>query len=329
MTLLSGFTMMRNASKLYFPAVESVRSALPVVDEFVVALGRGDPDDDTAERLRALRDPKIRIIERSWDRALYRDGAIFAHETTFALGQCSSTWCLYLQADEVLHEDDLSTIREYCLRYRDDPRVEGLLFDYYHFWGDYQHHLDAHGICRREIRIVRSGIGAYSYLDAVSFRKPPNEKLGVVRIPARIYHYGYVRPPELMAVKKRVQDAIHDGRELSMSQAGREVSAPYDYGPLGDVPLFRGTHPGVMRDFMLRHSWRDRLDFGRRSPAHPIQHKHERLKYRMLSWLERRLTDNRDLIGWKNYRLVKPSPRPARQPAQALGIPVPHPEDAP
>jgi hypothetical protein len=322
MTLLSGFTMMRNASKLYYPAVESVRSALPIVDEFVVALGRGDPDDDTEERLRALRDPKVRIIERTWDRNLYRGGEILAHETTFALGQCSSTWCLYLQADEVLHEDDLSTILEYCSKYRDDRRVEGLLFDYSHFWGDYEHHLDSHGICRREVRIVRNGIGAFSYLDAVSFRKPHNEKLRVVRIPARIYHYGYVRPPELMAVKNRVQDGIHSGREVGIAEAFGETESSFDYGPLGELPRFPATHPGVMRDFILRHNWRSQLNYGRRTSVHPIRHKHERLRYRILSWFERRFTDNLDLFGWKNYRLVRrPSPRPVPASARVLGLP--------
>jgi hypothetical protein len=328
MTLLSGFGMMRNASKLYYPVVESIRSALPIVDEFVVALGQGDPDDETEERLRALRDPKIRIITRTWDRKLYRHGAVFAHETTYALGQCKSTWCLYLQADEVLHEDDLATILDFCIRYRDDRRVEGFLFDYYHFWGDYEHHLDSHGICRREIRIVRNGIGAFSYLDAVSFRKPPNEKLRVVRIPARIYHYGYVRPPGLMAVKNRVQDAIHEGREVSIALACREASRVFEYGPLGEVPLFTGTHPAVMRDFMLRHSWRDRLDYGRRTSAHPVSHKHERLRYRVLSWFERRFTDNRELFGWKNYKLVRPS-MTARKPVPAVPPPVPDGSNAP
>jgi hypothetical protein len=307
MTLLSGFAMMRNATKLYYPAVESVRSALPIVDEFVIALGKGDPDDDTEARLRALRDPKLRIIERTWDPNLYRDGAIFAHETSFALGQCRSTWCLYLQADEVLHEDALPTIVESCRRYRDEMEVEGLLFDYYHFWGDYKHHLDTHGVCRREIRIVRNGIGAFSYLDAVSFRKRPNTKLRVVRIPVRIYHYGYVRPPELMALKRRVLDAIHDGREIAIAEARRRPLRAYNYGPLGELPLFKGTHPLVMDAFISKHSWAHRLNYARRTVRDPIRHKHERLRCRLLTWFERRFTDNREILGWNNYKLVAPS----------------------
>jgi hypothetical protein len=306
MPLLSAFTMSRNAGKLYFPAVESICSALPIVDEFVVALGRGDPDDDTEARLRALRDPRIRIFDRVWDEERFRRGAIFADETTFALQQCRSTWCLYLQADEVLHEDDLDVVREACERYRNDPRVEGLLFEYFHFWGDYQHHLDTHGVCRREIRVVRNGIGAYSYLDAVSFRRPPDRKLAVVRIPAHVYHYGYVRPPELMTVKKRVQDAIHAGRELSVAAAEAGPRSAFDYGALGRIPRFTGTHPRVMREFIARHGWSDQLDHGDVLRRRPI-HKHERLKVRALSWFERRFTGRQELIGWRNYRLVEPA----------------------
>jgi hypothetical protein len=328
MTLLSGFAMMRNASKLYFPAVESVRSALPIVDEFVIALGQGDPDDDTEQRLRALGDPRIRIIPRRWDTALYRGGSIFASETTFALEQCRSTWCLYLQADEVLHEDDLPRIRFWCERYRDDPRVEGFLFDYYHFWGDYHHHLDTHGVHRREIRVVRNGLGIYSYLDAVSFRRPPDRKLRVVRVPARVYHYGYVRPPGLMTVKKRIQHAIHEGHELGVGDAAHAQPAAFRYGPLGELPRFTRSHPSVMRDFIARFSWGDQLDQGKRKRGDPVTHKHERLKNRFLSWFERRFTDNAELFGWKNYRLVRPS-RPARAPAvstpQAQGAPEPVP----
>ncbi len=325
--LLSAFTMSRNAGKLYFPAVESIRSALPIVDEFVVALGRGDPDDDTGDRLRALGDPRVRILDRTWDPARFRDGRIFADETTFALRQCRSTWCLYLQADEVLHERELGAIREWCERYRDDPRVEGMLFDYYHFWGDYQHHLDTHGVCRREIRIVRNGIGAYSYLDAVSFRRPPDRKLRVVRVPAHVYHYGYVRPPELMVVKKRVQDAIHRGQELPAAEAAAGPRTEFDYGPLGRVPRFTGTHPRVMQERIARHDWGDRLDHGA-TLRRPPMHKHERLRVRLLSWFERRFTDREEWIGWRNYELL-----PAEDGlAQALrALPVlsrPQPRDA-
>ena len=39
---ISGFSFIRNGAMLGFPFVESVRSLLPLVDEFVIAVGKSD-----------------------------------------------------------------------------------------------------------------------------------------------------------------------------------------------------------------------------------------------------------------------------------------------
>ena len=54
---ISGFSFLRNGAKLHYPIVEAIRSALPLVDEFVIALGDSDPDDDTRERIEAILPP--------------------------------------------------------------------------------------------------------------------------------------------------------------------------------------------------------------------------------------------------------------------------------
>jgi hypothetical protein len=58
---VSCFTFIRNGTKLKYPFVESIRSALPLCDEFIVAVG--DCQDDTRERVLAIADPRIRIID--------------------------------------------------------------------------------------------------------------------------------------------------------------------------------------------------------------------------------------------------------------------------
>ena len=63
--LISGFTFVKNAVKLDFPLVGSVRSILPVCDEVVIAVGKSD--DTTMDLVRSIGDPKIRIIETEWD----------------------------------------------------------------------------------------------------------------------------------------------------------------------------------------------------------------------------------------------------------------------
>ena len=64
---ISGFSFCRNAQKLYYPLAESIRSILPLCDEFVVAVGKGDADDRTRETIEGIGDPKIRILDGGGD----------------------------------------------------------------------------------------------------------------------------------------------------------------------------------------------------------------------------------------------------------------------
>ena len=57
---VSGFTFCRNAVKYDYPVVESIKSALPLCDEFIVNVGRCE--DGTLELIRSIRDPRIKIV---------------------------------------------------------------------------------------------------------------------------------------------------------------------------------------------------------------------------------------------------------------------------
>jgi hypothetical protein len=314
---ISGFTFVRNATKLYFPIQESIRSALPLVDEFVVALGEGDPDDRTREQIEAIGDPRIRVIPTQWDLVRFPNGTENAHQTDIAKAACTGDWLLYLQADEVLHEDEVSPLRERCARLLDEPAVEGLLFDYYHFWGDYWHYQVAHGWYAREIRIIRNEPAIHAWRSAQSFRRIPNfdgysyrqkagtYKLGVAPAHAHIYHYGWARPPHLMQAKRKALAGIHRG-ESSVERQFQAQPPQYDYGPLRLVAPFQGRHPAVMQDRIAAFDWAQHLDYrGRRpSPGRP-RHKHEQLKNRLLTFVERRLLGGRQLFASRNYRLVR------------------------
>ncbi len=110
MTLsISGFTFLRNGVELGFPFEESIRSLLPLVDEFVIAVDRGN--DNTFERLQALGDPKIRIIETIWNERMSHRGFVYAQQKMIAQYACTGDWAFYLEGDEVLHESELQTIR--------------------------------------------------------------------------------------------------------------------------------------------------------------------------------------------------------------------------
>jgi len=67
---ISGFSFVRNGVSLYYPVAESIRSILPICDEFVIAVGKGDEDDGTREAIAAIGDPRIRIIDTVWELSL-------------------------------------------------------------------------------------------------------------------------------------------------------------------------------------------------------------------------------------------------------------------
>ncbi len=290
---ISGFTIVRNAVKYYFPVKESILSILPIVDEFIVALG--DSEDETEEVIRSIGSPKIKIFKRRWDERFFKKGEILRRETNFALSKCTGDWCFYLQADEVVHEDDLERIVYYCRKYLNDPKVEGFLFNYYHFWGDYWHYLPVHGWYQQEIRIVRNGIGVESFRDAQSFRIK-GRKLRVVHIPVYIYHYGWVRPPEVMGPKKAEQERYHTGRLGNFSES-------FDYGPLGKVPEFKGKHPKVMEERIKSFFWGDKLNYSSKGKPLREPFKHERFKYKLIDFLEKKIF-RKPIFSYSNWEIV-------------------------
>ncbi|MBR9921525.1 MAG: hypothetical protein GYB31_11865 [Bacteroidetes bacterium] len=313
---ISGFTMAKNTSKLYYPIKEAIESILPICDEFVVALGDCDPDDKTEELINSIGSDKIRIIHTVWDLKKYPRGMENAHQTDIAREACTGDWLFYLQADEVVHEKYLDTIRTRCEQRLNDPKVEGFLFSYKHFFGDYEHYNDHHGWYPYEIRIVRNLPDVHSYISAQSFRKIPNfdginyrqkegtYKLQVEKIDAEIYHYGWVRPPKLMQAKSKSLDSIHKGKK-AMDEAYKKKAPVFDYGNMNWYKEFKGTHPKVMEDFISRFDWKDQLHF---EPGYEVDRplmKHEKTKYRIITWMEQNLFGGRQLFGYSNWKIVK------------------------
>lgn len=309
---ISGFSFVRNGIKLYYPITQAIRSILPVVHEFVVAVGEGD--DDTREQIAAIGDPKIRIIDTVWDEKYCRYGAINAIQTDIALRACTGDWCFYLQADEVVHEKYLPVIEARCRQLLDDPEVEGLLFKYRHFWGDYDHYQNGHGWYPHEIRIVRNRKDIHSWQSAQSFRsfdfwedprqKTGTHKLRVANVDAYIYHYGWVRPPHLMQNKRRALDSIHWGGKKARDFYDK-APKEFDYGPLHWLGVHKGTHPAVMQEMIEAFWWRDSLQYEGKPNPYRKPHKFETLRYRLLSWLENRVLDGRRIGAFRNYRLLK------------------------
>jgi hypothetical protein len=241
---ISGFGIARNALLMGYPVVESITSILPLVDEFVIGIGQSD--DDTEGLVRSIGDPKIRIFQSFWDTSNQSGGRILSEKTNEALERCTGDWCFYLQSDEVVHERDLPVIREACAQSLNDERVEGLLFQYVHFYGSYSVIGTARNWYRNEVRIVRRAADVRSVGDAQGFRVG-DRKPRVRASGARIYHYGWAKHPGQMGQKKKM---IARWWGVNVEDADR-----FRYRSMYGLRSFRGAHPAVMQKLVAAQDW--------------------------------------------------------------------------
>ena len=287
---VSGFTIVRNAIRFDYPIVEAIKSILPLCDEVVVAVGKSE--DETLQLIKSINDSKIKIIETIWDDSLREGGKVLAAETNKAYDAISekADWCFYIQGDEVMHEKYLPTIKSEMEKWKDDTRVEGLLFKYTHFYGSYDFVGDSRKWYREEIRIVRKNKEIRSYKDAQGFRKSDNSKLVVQPINAFVYHYGWVKPPAAMQAKQESFHKMwHDDKWM---KENIPVAKEFDYSQIDSLAKFAGTHPIVMQERVQKQNWK--FDFD------PTKKKWG-IKMKFLMWVEH--TFGWRIGAYKNYRI--------------------------
>ena len=287
---VTGFTFIRNALIYDYPVVEAIRSILPVCDDFVVAVGNSD--DATLQLIRQIDPAKIKIVETVWDDTLREGGRVLALETDKAYQAIGNDtdWAFYIQGDEVVHEKYLEPIREAMLKWKDHPEVDGLLFDYLHFYGSYDYVGSSGKWYPHEIRVVRKSGNIYSYRDAQGFRKGENQKLHVKPVDAYVYHYGWVKEPTAMQRKQENFNKLwHSDNWVDKNVA---KSNEFDYSGIDALELFQGTHPRVMLDRIAKKNWKFDYD---------LSFSNLSMKDQFKKWL-RKYTGIE--IGYKNYKKV-------------------------
>ncbi|MSQ79422.1 MAG: glycosyltransferase family 2 protein [Flavobacteriaceae bacterium] len=250
---VSGFTFIRNSIKYDYPIVEAIQSVLPLVDEFVLALGKSD--DGTGDMIRQkVQSDKLRILDTVWDESLRQGGRVLAVETDKALAalNAESTWCIYLQGDECLHEKDHQNIQAAMQKWKDNKEVEALWFDWLHFCGTYDYVADSFSRYRREVRIIRNGLGISSWKDAQGFRKN-GEKLRAKPANAQVYHYGMVKPPNLQQDRLKYFHSLWHDEHKVKEMVGSE--AEFDYNSLDKLYRFAGSHPQYIQERISRLNW--------------------------------------------------------------------------
>ncbi|MCU0329491.1 MAG: glycosyltransferase family 2 protein [Candidatus Kapabacteria bacterium] len=250
----TGFTFIRNAILYDYPIVEAIQSILPLCQSVVVALG--DSMDETEALVRSIDPKKIVVIPTVWDESLRDGGRVLAEETNKALEAVpdDSDWAIYIQGDEVLHEQSLPVLETAMDRYRHDESIDGLLLNYHHFYGSYDYIGVSPNWYRHEIRVIKPRRNIYSYRDAQGFRKGAEEKLSVVATEAWIHHYGWVKPPEAMQRKQETFNKYwHDDDWV---EANIPKVTNFDYAShIRQLARFSGAHPQVMERRVASRNW--------------------------------------------------------------------------
>lgn len=288
---ISGFTIIRNAVINDYPIVEAILSVLPVVDEMVVSIG--DSEDETEALIKSINSPKIKIVHSVWDPALRKGGTVLAAETDKAFQHIApdADWAFYIQGDEVLPEQYVNAVRTAAEKYKDDKRVDGLLFHYLHFYGTYNYVGDSRKWYDYEIRVIRNDKSITAYRDAQGFRRN-GKKIAVKKTDAWIYHYGWVKTPAQM--KKKMQHVSRFWNEDSAAWQDTVTSEDvFDFNDYDSLQLFTGTHPLVMKDRIERQKLNLTLD---------LTKKNFTLKNRLLYWFEKK-TGYRP-FNFKNYKII-------------------------
>lgn len=287
--MLSAFTLVRNAIKLDFPIVPAIRSVLEVCDEVVVNVGKSE--DETRDLVAGIGDARVRILDTEWD--FRRRNLMLSFETQRAMDACRGRWGIYIQADEVLHEDGARILADKAREWDADERVEGLLVEYVHFYGGFDTIATSRRWYRREVRCVRLGRDIHPFQGAQGFRVGPHDRKIRARLTgARMFHYGWARPARAIREKREASKVIYP---WSRERTAREQAR----GELEWIPLLRpftGAHPRAAREWITERAHDPERVVG------PRRFKLEHVRYYVSDWIER-ATGTR-LFEFRNYETV-------------------------
>ncbi len=269
-----GFSFGKNLTKLNYPIEAAVHSVLPLCDEFVFAVGQSE--DDTRQRVANI-SPKITIIDTQWPE-IQVDGTVLAVEANKALDAAQATgcrWGIYIQADEVIHEDDLSLMEQAMARHADDPQIKALLFRYLHFVLDYQ--TTDPWMYHKASRIMKLDQGLRIFGDACGPGMPQytgNKNDGYLdknhmgshvawaegknaqgrTAQARVFHYGWVKTRQQLDTKFEMVEKLWWG---SLSQEEKEKRKTNKFGDFigryGFLKNYKGSHPKLMSQLIQAH----------------------------------------------------------------------------
>lgn len=246
---------------LDYPLEECILSINPIADEIIIINGDHYPRkememviDKLAINADELGD-KIKMYDLPWNDAMRIN--MFTIANSAGMAQCTKDYVLWLDADEVIHEDDYEKIYK-CM----ELGMDAYSFRTIHFYRDYNHFKIPKGIWyNHRPKLFKNGLGIWdgyqSWIDGIGKLKcdytsdlitwdyKPVHSFSK-KTTISIYHYGWVMSDKVVLEKKnRTETRFHP-----------------DWVPLtkwewnmSDTEEFKGTHPAVMKDRIERFNY--------------------------------------------------------------------------
>ncbi len=252
MTTLSGHLIIKNGVKYDYPFIESIRSALPMCDEFVVVEGKSE--DTTWDQLLKLQNefPKIKLIQADWAKEHY---SVLADMTNLAIEACTCDYHYQIQADEALHERFYRPIRQAI-----ETGSDFFFFGCCHFFSNFDTIYKEGVFYDKYIRLAKRsiypkmlstgdamGLGCPNYDSSLLTHQDLSDSV-------KVYHYGYVRKPKALIEKQDMFVKWWGIQELDQYlENGRnrgQINWLEKHSP-DRLEAFCGEHPKPMKKWII------------------------------------------------------------------------------
>ena len=246
--MISGFTFIKNGLSLGYPFLESAKTIEPLCGEVIINVGFEDVeckiDDGTYEYLRDnLTSPKFKFIKSWWNPDISSQGLILSEQTNIALSKCRGETCQYIQGDEAIHEEELATIEKGHKDLIERSDLYGLVFNYIHFYGNTDVYRHTRSVYRREVRAIKNNSNIVSWKDAQGFRFKNGTKISAKLIDARIFHYGWSRPQDVMNKKIESFEKLYHGKDHSQKDL-------FNYRRIWGLKRFKDKQPEMLKKWV-------------------------------------------------------------------------------
>jgi hypothetical protein len=104
-----------------------------------------------------------------------------------------------------------------------------------------------------------------------------------------------------MQCKNKNHHANYRGLK-AMIERFKDRPEQFEYGDLNKLHQYKDEHPEVMKEWIAKMDWEHLLQLPCSKKA---VHKHDLPKYKLLTFIEQRLLQGRQLFGFRNYKLAK------------------------